>query len=133
MRKKFSIKIDLIESKNKVFVYIKKKNGVQVEESEVRKEVGSSAKLGKLTAVNDKFFVFDIVKKIENNKSLRDEAIENFNPEEMEKVDLTLSHAGSDLEPAPEEIVKPKQSTRKTTRKPRTRRKSPTTKKEISE
>ena len=74
MKKKFLIKIDLVESKNKAFVYIRKKKGVQVQESEVRKEVGSSVKLGKLTAVNDEFFVFDVLKKIKNNKSLRDEA-----------------------------------------------------------
>lgn len=129
MRKKFSIKIDLIESKNKVFVYIKKKNGVQVDENEVRKEVGSSVKLGKLTATNDKFFVFEV----EGEKSLREKAIESFKSEEVKKVDLTLSHAGSDLEPAPEEITRPKQTTRKTTRKPRTRRKTPTPKKETSE
>ena len=133
MKKKFSIKTDLVESKGKVFIYINKKNNVQVTEQEVRKEVGSSIKLGKLTAVNDKFFVFDIMEKIKNNKSLRDEAIENFNPEEIEKVDLTLSHAGSDLEPAPEETEAPKKPTRKNTRKPRTRRRATTVKKETSE
>jgi hypothetical protein len=127
-----NVKIDLIESKKKIFVHVTLKGRRPVKSGQVRsllKSLGHDVgALKSKNIVEDKkgLFVFDIGDGlVEKKKSLRDVAIENFNQEEIKKVDLTLSHAGSDLEPAPEVEEKPKTTrrTRKTTsRKPRTRR-----------
>ena len=73
-------------------------------------------------------FVFDIGDGIVEKKSLREEAIKNFKPEELKQEDLTLSHAGSDPELAPAEVTDPKPKTT-TTRKPSTRNRKPRAKK----
>ena len=127
-----NVKIDLIESKKKIFVHVTLKGRRPVKSGQVRsllKSLGHDVgALKSKNIVEDKkgLFVFDIGDGlVEKKKSLRDVAVENFNQEEIKKVDLTLSHAGSDLEPAPEVEEKPKTTrrTRKTTsRKPRTRR-----------
>ena len=127
-----NVKIDLIESKKRIFVHVTLKGRRPVKSGQVRsllKSLGHDVgALKSKNIVEDKkgLFVFDIGDGlVEKKKSLRDVAIENFNQEEIKKVDLTLSHAGSDLEPAPEVEEKPKTTrrTRKTTsRKPRTRR-----------
>lgn len=127
-----NLKIDLIESKKKIFVHVTLKGRRPVKSGQVRsllKSLGHDVgALKSKNIVEDKkgLFVFDIGDGlVEKKKSLRDVAIENLNQEEIKKVDLTLSHAGSDLEPAPEVEEKPKTTrrTRKTTsRKPRTRR-----------
>lgn len=127
-----NIRIDLIESKKKIFVHVTLKGRRPVKSGQVRSLLESLGHdVGALKSKNiiedeKGLFVFDIGDGlVEKKKSLRDVAVESFNQEEIKKVDLTLSHAGSDLEPAPEVEEKPKTTrrTRKTTsRKPRTRR-----------
>lgn len=131
--KRFSIKVDEVKAKKKLFVYVKARTGTIVTEKDIREKLVS---LGhdvgilktKNIANNQNLFVFDIGDGIVEKKSLREEAIKNFKPEEIKQEDLTLSHAGSDPEPAPAEITDPKPKTTRT-RKPSTRTRKPRAKK----
>lgn len=124
--KRFSIKIDEVKIKKKLFVYVSSKTKVNIDEGDIRKRLASlKYDVGALKATNKiekgrTLFVFDIGDGIIEKKSLREEAIKNFKPEEIKQEDLTLSHAGSDLEPAPAEITDPKPKNTRT-RKPSTR------------
>ena len=132
--KRFNIKIDEIKVKKKLFVYISSKARVDISEDDVRKRLDSlKYDVGVLKAINvisegSTLFVFDIGDGIVEKKSLREEAIKNFKPEEIKQEDLVLSHAGSDPEPAPAEITDPKPKTTRT-RKPSTRTRKPRAKK----
>ncbi len=123
---RFKIKVDEIKAKKKIFVYVSSRPGVSVNEEEIRKKLTTLGyNTGILKAVNitsdsQSLFVFDIGNGIVKKKSLREEAIKNFKPEELKQEDLTLSHAGSDPELAPIEVTDPKPKTT-TTRKPSTR------------
>ena len=118
MRKKFSVRTDIIEAKKKVFVYINKKNNVKVTEEEVRKEA-NVPNLGALKVSNEKLFVFDLGDGIVEKKTNFKEAVENFQKEEVGMTDLTLSYGASELEPVPveEKPVQPKPIRRRRTRK----------------
>ena len=132
--KRFNIKIDEIKVKKKLFVYTSSKARVDVNEDDVRKRLVSlKFNVGALKAINaisegKALFVFDIADGIVEKKSLREEAIKKFKPEEIKQEDLTLSHAGSDLAPAPTEVTDPKPKTTRT-RKPSTRTRKPRAKK----
>jgi len=132
--KRFNIKIDEIKVKKKLFVYTSSKARVDIGEDDVRKRLISlKFNVGALKAINTisegkVLFVFDIGDGIIEKKSLREEAIKNFKPEELKQEDLTLSHAGSDPEPAPAEVTDPKPKTTRT-RKPSTRTRKPRAKK----
>jgi hypothetical protein len=138
--KRFSIKVDEIEQKKKLFVYTKSKPGVSINESDVREKLTTLGyDVGNLKVDNAQgLFVFDIGEGIVKPKSIREKAVENFKPEELNQVDLVLSHAGSDPELAPKEIIDPEsipeevitpepKTTR--TRKPSTRTRKPRAKK----
>jgi len=132
--KRFSIKVDEIKIKKKLFVYVSSKPEITVTEEDVREKlITLGHNVGVLKTVNKiesgkGLFVFDIGDGIVEKKSLREEAIKNFNPEEIKQEDLILSHAGSDPEPAPAEITDPKPKTTRT-RKPSTRTRKPRAKK----
>lgn len=133
MRKKFSVRTDIIEAKKKVFVYINKKNNVKVTEEEVRKEA-NVPNLGALKVSNEKLFVFDLGDGIVEKKTHFKQAVENFQKEEVGMTDLTLSYGASELEPAPLEITNPQQEQveekpvqPKPTRRRRTRKSTKTT------
>tara|TARA_R110001606_G_scaffold138559_1_gene276819 strand:- start:71 stop:553 length:483 start_codon:yes stop_codon:yes gene_type:complete len=145
------IRIDVIESKKKIFAHVTLKGRRPVKSLQVKNallrlghDVGTT-KVGTTITEGKGLFVFDIGDGIVKQKSLREKAVENFKPEELNQVDLVLSHAGSDPELAPEEITdpelapeaelaaakaptpKPKTTTR--TRKPSTRTRKPRVKK----
>ncbi len=124
------IRIDVIESKKKIFAHVKLKGRRPVKSLQVKNalirlghDVGAT-KVGKTITEGKGIFVFDIGDGIVEKKSLREEAIKNFKPEEVKQEDLTLSHAGSDPEPAPAEVTDPKPKTTRT-RKPSTRTRKP--------
>ena len=128
------IRIDVIESKKKIFAHVTLKGRRPVKSLQVRNalinlghDVGTT-KVGKTITEGKGLFVFDIGDGIVEKKSLREEAIKNFKPEEIKQEDLVLSHAGSDPEPAPAEITDPKPKTTRT-RKPSTRTRKPRAKK----
>lgn len=133
MRKKFSVKVDVIESKKKVFVYIdKKRSNIKLDEKDIREAVNIPQELGALKVANEKLFVFDIGDGIlDTDKSLSN----------VQMTDLITSYGASSLEAAPEEVTDPQEEKPKTSRrtrkpaakKPRTRRKTVTVKKETSE
>lgn len=115
MRKKYLLKVDYVENKDRIFVHILKKPNVVVSENEIRKKL-KEMKIFPLNLLiqSEKLYVFDSKK------------------QNIKMTDLTESYGASELPvytPEPEE--KPKPSRRKTTtRKPRTRRKTTTTKKQ---
>lgn len=124
------IRIDVIESKKKIFAHVKLKGRRPVKSLQVKNalirlghDVGAT-KVGKTITEGKGIFVFDIGDGIIEKKSLREEAIKNFKSEEIKQEDLTLSHAGSDPEPAPAEVTDPKPKTTRT-RKPSTRTRKP--------
>lgn len=122
MRKKMYLRVNLIEQKNKAFVYISKKPRVKITEQDVREELLKEGySFSSLKSFSNQLCIFNI-----KQETTREEAIRNFNPEELEKTDLTLSYGSSELEEAPEPPTeeKPKPPARRR----RTRRK--TTKKE---
>jgi hypothetical protein len=128
------VRIDVIESKKKIFTHVTLKGRRPVKSLQVRNllirlghDVGIT-KVGKTITEGKGIFVFDIGDGIVEKKSLREEAIKNFKPEELKQEDLTLSHAGSDPELAPEEITDPKPKAIRT-RKPSTRTRKPRAKK----
>lgn len=133
--KRFNIKVDELKEKKKLFAYIKVANlSEDVNEQDIREKlIALGHDVGELRAVNKivngkGLFVFDIGDGVVEKKSLREEAIKNFKPEEVKQEDLTLSHAGSDPEPAPAEVTDPKPKTTRT-RKPSTRTRKPRAKK----
>ena len=136
--KRFSIKVDKIEAKKKLFVYTSSKARIDISEDDIRKRLVSlKYNVGDLKAINvisegKGLFVFDIGDGIVEKKSLREEAIKNFKPEQVEQEDLTLSHAGSDPELAPEEVTDPEPKNTRT-RKPSTRTRKPRAKKTTSQ
>ena len=132
--KRFNIKVNEIKAKKKLFVYVSSRSGANITEGDVKKKllilghnVGALKAISKSENGKD-LFVFDIGDGIVEKKSLREEAIKNFKPEELKQEDLTLSHAGSDPEPAPEDITDPKPKTT-SPRKPSTRNRKPRAKK----
>ena len=145
------IRIDLVESKKKIFVQVTLKGRRPVKSGQVRsllKSLGHDVgALKSKNIVEDKkgLFVFDIGDGVVEKKSRFKEAVESLQKEQVGMTDLTLSYGASELEPAPEEITNPKpeiveeeskttRRTRKTTtRKPRTRRTTKTTSKEPAE
>jgi|TARA_B100000035_G_scaffold229354_1_gene197576 hypothetical protein len=114
MKKKFILKLDIIENKKKIFAHINKKSGVVVTEKEVRKElVKNNITAGEVKSKTENLFVFDLIR------------------EDLNMVDLTESYGASELPVYnPESEEKPKPVRKTTTRKPRTRRKTTTTKKQ---
>jgi len=117
MRKKFTLNVDVIENKKKIFVHINKKPSVIITEREIRRELSArKINVGTLKTQTDNLFVFDFIDTTEKFDDLR-------------ITDLTESYGASELPVfIPEEEPKP---TRKTTaRKPRTRRKTSTTSKQ---
>ena len=132
--KRFSIKVDEIKEKKKLFAYVSSKPEIIVTEEDVKEKlITLGHDVGALKAINEMsdgriLFVLDIGDGIVEKKSLREEAIKNFKPEELKQEDLTLSHAGSDPEPAPAEVTDPKPKTTRT-RKPSIRTRKPRAKK----
>lgn len=125
MRKKFSVRTDIIEAKKKVFVYINKKSNIKVTEEEVRKEA-NVPNLGALKISNEKLFVFDLGDGIIENKSHFKKT--TFKPEEVEMTDLTTSYGSSELEIAPEESVQEEIEIKEKTTPPRRNRRRKSTK-----
>ena len=128
------IRIDVIESKKKILAHVTLKGRRPVKSLQVRNallrlghDVGAT-KVGNTITEGKGLFVFDIGDGIVEKKSLREEAIKNFKPEQIKQEDLVLSHAGSDPEPAPIEVTDPKPKTTRT-RKPSTRTRKPRAKK----
>ena len=133
--KRLNIKVDELKEKKKLFAYIKVANlSEDINEQDIREKlITLGHDVGELRAVNKVengkgLFVFDIGDGIIEKKSLREEAIKNFKPEQIKQEDLVLSHAGSDPEPAPVDITDPKPKTTRT-RKPSTRTRKPRAKK----
>lgn len=133
--KRFSIKVDKIEAKKKLFVYVSTTTqNMSIDEGDVRRKLISlghdvgTTKVGNTITEGKGLFIFDIGDGIIEKKSLREEAIKNFKPEQVEQEDLTLSHAGSDPELAPEEVTDPEPKNTRT-RKPSTRTRKPRAKK----
>ena len=124
MKKRFLFKVDLVEAKNRAFVYISKKRSVTITEKDIREELLKEGySFNELKATGKDLFVFEI-KKI----SHRELEVKNFKAEEMKMTDLTLSYGSSELPSAPEEVINPEpeatEERPKTTRRRRTRRKT---------
>lgn len=124
MKKRFLFKVDLVEAKNRAFVYISKKRSVTITEKDVREELRKEGYyFNELKATGKDLFVFEIKK-----LSHRELGVKNFKAEEMKMTDLTLSYGSSELSPAPEEVINPEpeatEEKPKTTRRRRTRRKT---------
>jgi len=123
MKKRFLFKVDLIEDKNRAFVYISKKRSVEVTEKDVREELRKEGySFNELKATGKDLFVFEI-----KELSHRELGVKNFKTKDVKMTDLTLSYGASDIPPAPEEIINPEETTEekpKTTRRRRTRRKT---------
>lgn len=113
MKKKFILKLDIIENKKKIFAHINKKLGVVVTEKEVRKElIKNNITAGEMKSKTENLFVFDLIR------------------EDLNMVDLTESYGASELPVYTPESEEPRPTRKTTTRKPRTRRKTATTKKQ---
>lgn len=119
MKKKFTLNIDVIEIKKKIFVHISKKPSVIITEREIRRELfARKINVGTLKIQTNDLFVFDFIDITEKLDDLK-------------MTDLTESYGASELPVfTPEAEEKPKPTRKTTARKPRTRRKTSTTNKQ---
>lgn len=113
MKKKFNLKVDIVESKKKIFVHVNKKQNVIVTEKDIKRELKKqNITFGDLKIKNSSLFVFDLISN------------------DIEMTDLIKSYGASELPVYTPEAEETKPTRKTTTRKPRTRRKTATTKKQ---
>ena len=111
-------RVDIVESKNKIFLHVLKGDCTENMARQKIKEQGYEAI--NLVSKSDNVFIFDI----KNNKPAKLQQIE------VNMTDLTESYGASELPVFNLQEEKPKTPRKTTARKPRARRKTATTKKQ---